>query len=212
MHIFIADIHMQPHIREDRLAFLAWLASVRPRAEKIYILGDLFEYWFSGLETVVEDIIAALDDPDIHLMPGNRDFLLKNARIFPGIIREEEARLSLYGKRILITHGHLLTKGDFGFKSIHALGWPLIRYLDVHLNRAWKLRLAEYLVRSSVAIRHLHGEIPRDIAQKKGVDTVICGHLHKAVMSTGLIIVPAYADHAAWLAIDKRGPRFCTRS
>lgn len=206
MHAFIADVHMRPLSPHDRRRFLGCLEDVKARAEKIYILGDLFEYWYTGLETEIRDVVAALTDPGIHIMRGNRDFLLSPP--FPGLIEGEELRLELHGRRILVSHGHMLTQGDIGFKCLHALGWPLLRMLDKHMKPEFKRSLAEYLVRSSAVIRPPHGSISRDVARAKGVDTVICGHLHRGFISPELMVVPAFADQAVFLGLDRQGAAF----
>lgn len=208
MQLFVADVHMRPHAPQDQQRFLAWLESARPQAEKIYILGDLFEYWYSGLEDITADVIAALADPAIHILPGNRDFLLVNSSAFPGLLPGEETIIAPYGKRLLITHGHMLVTGDHGFKVLHALGWPLLRRLDARLPVRWKRAWAESLVRSSAVIRPPQGIINPKIAACRGVDTVICGHLHRGFLTPELIVVPAFCDAPVCLALDEHGARF----
>lgn len=209
MQHFIADVHMRPHVRADRARFLDWFAGLDARTERIYCLGDLFEYWYTGLEGPCADVLAALADPRVRILTGNRDFLLRNCAL-PGILPCEETRITLSGRRMLVTHGHLLVRGDYGFKALHAVGWPLLRALDRLLPLAWKQAWAESLVRSSAAVRPPHGAIPGDIAQRKGVDTVICGHLHRGVIKPGLIVVPAFVDDGEWLVWDE-GPAFARR-
>jgi len=206
MYAFIADVHMRPLSTHDRRRFLACLENLKARARIIYILGDLFEYWYTGLEDEVPEVIAALADPHIHIMSGNRDFLLSPP--FPGLIEGEELRMEIHGRRILASHGHMLTQGDIGFKCLHAMGWPLLRMLDKHMKTELKRGLAEYLVRSSAIVRPPHGSISRDVARAKGVDTVICGHLHRGIISPELIVVPAFADQAVFLGLDRQGAAF----
>jgi len=179
---------------------------VKARADEVYILGDLFEYWYAGVEGETADVVAALSDPGIHIMRGNRDFLLSPP--FPGLVDEEELRVEIHGRRILVSHGHMLTQGDIGFKCLHAVGWPLLRLLDAHTAPDVKRRVAEILVRSSAVIRPPHGSISRGTARAKGVDTVICGHLHRGFISPELIVVPAFADAPVYLGLDRRGAAF----
>lgn len=206
MYAFLADVHMRPLNADDRRRFIALLDVVKARAAQIYILGDLFEYWHTGLEDEAQDVIAALADPVVHIMRGNRDFLLSPP--FPGLIEGEEIQLKIFGRRILVSHGHMLVRGDLGFKCLHALGWPLLRLLDRRAGSELKRRLAEYLVKSSAVIRPPHGSISRGIACVKGVDTVICGHLHRAFMSPELIVVPAFVDAPVFLGLDRQGAAF----
>jgi len=206
MHAFIADVHLRPSHPHDRRRFLGGLEMLKARAEKIYILGDLFEYWYTGMEDEMGDIVAALTDPGIQIMRGNRDFLLSPS--FPGLIEGEELRIEIQGQRILASHGHMLTQGDIGFKCLHAVGWPLLRLLDRHMKPEFKRSLAEHLVRSSAVIRPPHGFISRETARSKGVDSVICGHLHRGFLSPELIVVPAFVDCAVYLGLDRQGAAF----
>jgi UDP-2,3-diacylglucosamine hydrolase len=211
VHIFVADIHLRPGMGDDAVRFVSWLNQIRKTASHIYILGDLFDYFYTGLEPRMQDVLTALQSPQIHLLAGNRDFLLKNMGMNSiNLIRTEEQVISLYGKKVLIAHGHTLTHADRGFKLLHRYGWPVLERADKWLSAGLKDRCARFLVKSSTAIRPPHTRIDRDIAWRRGVDTVICGHLHRDAMSEDLIVLPAFFDTGRWLIWDTRGPRFST--
>ena len=147
--------------------------------------------------------------PNVSLVPGNRDFLLQNLGMNSlDIIAAEEQIIEVYGRKVLIAHGHTLTEADRGFKILHALGWPLLKHLDAWLPLSLKDRCARFLVNSSRVIRPVNATISRDTAQKFGADVVICGHLHRPLMSRELIVLPAFFDTGQFLAWDKDGPRF----
>ena len=42
---FIADLHLAQNRPDITACFLSFLKNEAPNAEKLYILGDLFEYW-----------------------------------------------------------------------------------------------------------------------------------------------------------------------
>ncbi|MBN2297143.1 MAG: metallophosphoesterase family protein [Deltaproteobacteria bacterium] len=195
-------------MRDDSHRLVSWLRDIQERASHIYILGDLFDYWYTGVEPRVQDILKALESPRISVLTGNRDFLMKNITMHSiHFIPDEEHQIELFGKRILLAHGHTLTDNDRGFRILHRYGWPVLRVLDRRMPAGIKDRLARFLVKSSLSIRPPHAGINEDIAQIRGVETVICGHLHRAFMSTGLIVLPAFFDTGQWLAWDKNGPR-----
>jgi UDP-2,3-diacylglucosamine pyrophosphatase LpxH len=209
MYVFIADIHIRPEIKSDRKKFINWINNIRSKEKKIYILGDLFEYWYTGIEEELSDVIETLADPDVFVLPGNRDFLIthyRNKNI--NIIYKEESILDVYGQKVLIAHGHTLTEGDTGFKMLHMLGWPVLRLFDRILPLKIKLSCAKTLVNSSALVRPPSADIPKDIALKKGVDKVICGHLHKGFLGDKLIVLPSFLDEMSWLEWDEAGPRF----
>jgi UDP-2,3-diacylglucosamine pyrophosphatase LpxH len=208
MHIFVADLHLRPGNKADEELFIDWLDRFGATASKIFILGDLFEYWYSGIEPKVSNILDAIRLKGANILAGNRDFLMTSSDKVPGFIRQEELKISLYGKDYLLAHGHSLTTHDLGFGILHSFGWPLLRFLDIHLKTESKDKIASMMIKASSAIRPLSSEIKPGICAQKGVDTVICGHLHRGIMREDLIVLPAFADQRAWLEIDERGRRF----
>ena len=97
MYVFVADAHLRPGNREDEACFLGWLDEHGKKAEKIYVLGDLFEYWYAGIEPRVSAIIEKLSEHDVKILPGNRDFLMR-ASSLPQVVHEEEIIIELYGR------------------------------------------------------------------------------------------------------------------
>lgn len=208
MQVFVADIHLRPSASEEADRFISWLSGREKDAENIYILGDLFDYWYSGIEKRFADVLDSLRSPKIHLLPGNRDFLMCNSRLTGiDVIQSEEQVISLYGSRILLAHGHTLTEADNGFRLLHRYGWPMLKTLDQMLPLALKERCARSMVKSSAMIRPSSSRIRPGIGKEKRVDTVICGHLHRHILTPELIVLPAFYDSRAWLAWDEKGPR-----
>jgi UDP-2,3-diacylglucosamine pyrophosphatase LpxH len=208
MHIFIADLHLRPGNIADEALFTDWLGRFNKADTEIYILGDLFEYWYSGIEPGVSNVLDAIRLKGARILSGNRDFLMMSSGRVPGLIRNEELKISIYGKEYLLAHGHSLTTHDLGFGLLHSLGWPILRFLDRRLKTESKEKIARAMIKASSAIRPLSSEIKPDICAWKGVDTVICGHLHRGIMREDLIVLPAFADQRAWLEIDEKGRRF----
>lgn len=125
--LFISDLHLcssRPGITRQFVDFLHTTAS---RAEALYILGDLFEYW-AGDDDVGDprhqDIIAALSElsqngTPVYFMHGNRDFLLGNAfaQATGVTLLQDPSVLTLYGKRVLLSHGDLLCTDDIEYQA-----------------------------------------------------------------------------------------------
>lgn len=206
--IFVADVHMRPDCPADHEKFRTWIERTKQGVQSVYILGDLFDYWFSGIEDRFEGVLDVLKDPLIRILPGNRDFLLANRRGSGiHIMKEEEVIISPSSERLLLAHGHTLTEGDYGFRVLHALGWPMLKCFDRWLPGARKNHLARLLVASSAAVRPPRAVISPDIAHRRGVDTVICGHLHRKLVTKSLIVLPSFFDTGQWLLWDDQGPR-----
>jgi UDP-2,3-diacylglucosamine pyrophosphatase LpxH len=207
MYAFIADIHLRHESGKAVDRFISWLSTVKG-AHAVYILGDLFDYWYTGMEDRFPEVLKVLEHPNIHVMRGNRDFLLENLN-HPGIdiIGPEETIVRLGSVRILLAHGHTLTRADSGFRYLRRYGWPLLKDLDRKLPQGIKDRVAQFLVSSSAIVRPSSSSIREGITEEKGVDTVICGHLHRYHTSPGLIVLPAFFDTGQWLSWDDSGPK-----
>ena len=84
---FISDLHLSPHTPGVTRIFLDYLGGSARSAEQLFILGDLFEAWpgddaiddaGEALNEAIVEALRALSDAGtrLHLMHGNRDFLL----------------------------------------------------------------------------------------------------------------------------------------
>ena len=128
--LFVSDLHLcesRPHITQ---AFIHFLKSAASKAQALYILGDLFEYWAGDDAINVgkhAEIITGLKDlsvqgVSIYLMHGNRDFLLgeafanaTGAKILP-----DPCLMTLYGKPVLLSHGDALCTDDIAYQQFRS--------------------------------------------------------------------------------------------
>jgi UDP-2,3-diacylglucosamine pyrophosphatase LpxH len=211
MLLFVADIHLRPDSKEDAEIFISWLSQAIKDADAVYILGDLFDYWYTGLQGRFQDVLDAMRSPKVSLITGNRDFLLRKGCLKDiNILPDEETIITINGTKILLAHGHSLMDNDAGFKLFKRIGWPLLGHLDSWLPLTLKDRCAKALVKSSASTRMSSAQIREHIEKEKGVHTVVCGHLHKYFTRPGLIVLPAFCDSRAWLAWDNGGPHLCS--
>ena len=91
--LFVSDIHLRPDDtpgadeRAARFLEFAREAASRPgtkRVETMYVLGDLFDYWYepgrrapAAFASLCERLRRLVDDGlMIVVLPGNRDYLL----------------------------------------------------------------------------------------------------------------------------------------
>lgn len=129
--LFISDLHLCPSRPAVNTLFFRFLADEAPRADALYILGDLFEYWIgdddmaSSLNAEVVTALRALSDTGtrVFFMHGNRDFLI-------GPAFAEAARLTLlpdptvielHGQRVLLMHGDTLCTDDTDYQRFRAM-------------------------------------------------------------------------------------------
>ncbi|MDP2247505.1 MAG: UDP-2,3-diacylglucosamine diphosphatase [Nitrosomonadales bacterium] len=128
--LFISDLHLcesRPAITQQFISFLD--NNVR-QADALYILGDLFEYWAGDddLEDAHhQSVIQALKRLSKHnvacyFIHGNRDFLLNQAFAEAAGLQllNDPTLLSLYGHRVLLSHGDALCTDDVAYQDFRA--------------------------------------------------------------------------------------------
>lgn len=118
---FISDLHLTNERPDTIRAFLTFLGSQATDAEKVYLLGDLFEFWIGDDAAPLlgaEPILAAMKklslSVDCFFIAGNRDFLV--GQLFTEMsgftILPDETVIDLYGEPTLILHGDSLCTDD----------------------------------------------------------------------------------------------------
>jgi UDP-2,3-diacylglucosamine hydrolase len=124
--LFISDLHLcdsRPHINQ---AFIEFLSNTAIKAQALYILGDLFEYWAgddviaTGAHRAVIQALKQLSQSvDIFFMHGNRDFLLGDgfAQATGATLLADPSLISLYGKPVLLSHGDVLCTDDRAYQE-----------------------------------------------------------------------------------------------
>ncbi|MCB0400523.1 MAG: UDP-2,3-diacylglucosamine diphosphatase [Flavobacteriales bacterium] len=129
---FASDFHLGAPNQEEsfkrELRIIAWLDSIKHDAKEIYLLGDLFDFWFEYKHVVPKGFIrfqgkiAELSDSGIkiHVFTGNHDMF-----IFDYLPKELGFELYRHpvtkeynGKKFFIGHGDGLGPGDHKYKFI----------------------------------------------------------------------------------------------
>lgn len=156
---FCSDFHLgldavQPSKLREKL-ILEWLDSNEAEMEALFIVGDIFDFWFEYRQVVPKGGIrilaafAALQDKGIpvHIFTGNHDqWMFGYIEEELGIkVYHDPIELTLQNKKMMIGHGDGLGPGDHGYKFIKkvfrhpvsrklfglippGLGIPLARY------------------------------------------------------------------------------------
>ena len=201
--IFISDVHLGTRgCKAELLAdFLAANA-----CETLYLVGDIVDgwqlqrrwFWNADQTRVVHEILKKADaGTRVVYIPGNHDEFLRKycGRVIAGIeIKAEAIHETADGKRLWVLHGDVFDSvidyakwlahvGDRAYSfalalndRLHAirraLGMPYWS-LSAYLKRAVK-NAVEYVSR--------YEEIVARATAAKGVDGVMCGHIHQAEM------------------------------
>lgn len=130
---FASDLHLgAPYItnhREHEARIVRWLDAIKPDAQALYILGDVFDYWFE-YKTVIprgfvrfQAKIAELVDAsvDVHLFTGNHDtWMFDYLPSELGVkVHQEPIRVTINGRNFFLGHGD-----DLGYdRWYHLMMW-----------------------------------------------------------------------------------------
>lgn len=117
---FVSDLHLHASDPDTAGAFFRHLAATD--ADAVFILGDLFEVWVGddaahvpGFEAdVCAELARYASRGALHVMHGNRDFLLGEAfaQQCHAILLDDPCMLEAFGQRWLLSHGDALCLGD----------------------------------------------------------------------------------------------------
>tara|TARA_R110002072_G_scaffold99364_5_gene218569 strand:- start:946 stop:1710 length:765 start_codon:yes stop_codon:yes gene_type:complete len=163
---FASDQHLGVPSYEKSLErekhFVNWLDRVKKDAHEIFIVGDLFDFWFEYKHAVPKGFIrvlgklAEISDSGIaiHIFTGNHDMW-----IFDYLPKEIGAKLyrkpieRVWNKRkFYIGHGDGLGPGDYGYKFIKKVfANPFLQWCFARLHPNFGIGLANYFSRASRA-------------------------------------------------------------
>lgn len=194
---FIADLHLsenRPHLLE---LFRQFMQEQAPEAEKLYILGDLFDFWIgddeqSDLISEVQQLIRHLTEQGVpcYFQHGNRDFLIgkKFAKACGLTLLPTYQVIDLYGTPTLLCHGDTLCVDDVKYqkyrKKVHQ-NWR--QWLFLHLPLKVRLKIAEKIRAKSRQDKQLKSteimDVNADFVQQMfaqfHVTQMIHGHTHR---------------------------------
>ena len=133
---FASDFHLGFPNHAESLArekyIISWLSQVQKDASDVFLLGDLFDFWFEYSQVIPKGFVrflgklAEMNDAgiQIHIFVGNHDLWLKAylKDEIGAIIYHEPTEFSfnLQGKLVnaLLGHGDGLGPGDYGYKLL----------------------------------------------------------------------------------------------
>ena len=156
---FASDQHLGAPTPEASLPrekkFVAWLDAIKEDAGAVFLLGDLFDFWFEYKTVVPKGFVrvlgklAELKDAgiDIYFFVGNhdlwmRDYFQKELNI---PVFHEPQEFDINGKLFLIGHGDGLGPGDYGYKRMKkAFTFPFFKWLFRWLHPDIGVKLGHY--------------------------------------------------------------------
>lgn len=207
MYYFASDTHLglsygttAPVVRE-RL-FVRWLDEVSADADAIFLVGDIFDFWYEYRRVVPKGFsrllgkFSELTDRgiEIHLFAGNHDlwtsdYLSQECGLM--LHHGPFEIMELYGRKVLVGHGDVL--GERGasarmlsrlFRSRTARSFFSLLHPDLAMAFGQKWSSSN---RSSRPVRHdFRGEdepivrFAREYLKEHEIDLFVCGHIHCA--------------------------------
>ena len=217
--IFVSDVHLGTRgCQAERL--LEFLRG--HEAQYLYLVGDIIDFWAMSRSihwtpaqnTVVQKILRrARHGEHVMLIPGNHDEALRE---YDGVsfgeilVRHEHVHVTADGRHFLLLHGDefdqvtrhrrwLAILGDVGYNALvraNALLARLRRLL--RLPGYWSLAgYAKNRVKRAVSFIFDFEDSVIHAVRARGLDGVICGHIHCATIQTrdGL----TYANCGDWV-------------
>lgn len=202
---FASDFHLgapdpaASRVREMHI--VRWLDAAARDAEHIFLVGDIFDFWFEYKEVIPKGYtrllgkLAELRDKGIgvSIFIGNHDMWMNG-------YFEDELDIPVHygpktydigGKRFYIGHGDGLGPGDHGYKMLKKVFRnPVCRWLFSLIHPSWGISLANYFSRKSRAatggeLEKFLGEenewlaiYSKEILQSTHFDYFIYGHRH----------------------------------
>ncbi len=192
-HFFISDVHLGSRQADAERRLIDFLASLRGRAAALYILGDLFEFWFeyqrvipmSGLRVLALLTELRSSGTRVFLLRGNHDVW------FRGFLQQElglegfpdEMSIEVEGCRVFVAHGDALDRNFIPRVFRRLMRSRINGALFSLLHPDIGIGVARYIARRSRA----QGAKPelvtalREFARCKiadGYQVVIMGHSH----------------------------------
>lgn len=157
---FASDQHFGAPTRPDSLPreekFIQWLDEIKKDATVLFLLGDLFDFWFEYKTVVPKGFvrvlgkIADLKDAgiEIHFFVGNHDLWMNDYfETELGIpVYHEPKEFIFNNKSFLIGHGDGLGPGDNNYKHMKKVFTnPFSKWLYRWLHPDIGVKLAQYL-------------------------------------------------------------------
>jgi UDP-2,3-diacylglucosamine hydrolase len=163
---FASDFHLGLDARlpstERERQLVRWLEQIAPEAGAVYLVGDLFEFWFEYRSVIPKGYsrlfgqLAALRDGGlpIHLFTGNHDLWMFGyfEQEFGIPVYRKPIQIKIGEKTFFIGHGDGLGPNDRGYKIMKKVfTHPLAQWLYRWLHPDLGTRLARFSSQQSRA-------------------------------------------------------------
>lgn len=239
MYYFASDMHLglgsKETARQREKRLIEWLRKASADAEAIYILGDMFDFWYEFKRVVPKGFtrllgtLSELTDSgvQIHFFPGNHDLWAYNyLQDECGVnVHHEPLLCELNGKKVFMTHGDdIYVKTPVGVKIINAVfrsrtaRWMFSHFVHpdaaLRFGHTWSRHS-----RKSKSVAHLFRQEDEPMVQytrryserqNEHIDYFIFGHNHIAAIypiaeDTSVVFLGEWIERPTYAAMDDSG-------
>ncbi|WP_122033099.1 UDP-2,3-diacylglucosamine diphosphatase [Aliivibrio sp. EL58] len=200
--LFISDLHLSPLRPDITDCFIDFMKNEAIHADKLYVLGDLFEFWIgdddnSPFNVLIKEAFKALTQQGVecYFIQGNRDFLL-NKRFCKetGVqLLADHTVIELDGEKVLIMHGDTLCIDDIKYQEFRAkVHQPWLQWVFNRIPLFIRQRIVKN-VQDKIKAKKQHKTLTiMDVTQsevervmlEEGVERLIHGHTHRPNVHT----------------------------
>ncbi len=202
---FVSDAHLgipdyQSSLKREKL-LIEFLDKASQDASEIFLLGDIFDFWFEYKSVVPKGFvrllgkIAGITDSGIpvHYFTGNHDMWIFDyfTKELGVIMHRKPLEKEVNGKLFYIAHGDGLGPGDYGYKFLKSVfSSPVSKKLFSWLHPGFGTSLALYFSRKSRLANGSKDEIflgeknerlinfCRELVKHKPYNYFLFGHRH----------------------------------
>jgi len=231
--LFISDLHLSAERPDEVALFARFLREQVPGADALYILGDLFEYWVGddalagdalGREVCAGLRTASGSGTPVHLMHGNRDFLIGKAfcEASAAVLLDDPAVTPIAGEATLLMHGDTLCTDDAEYqawrRTARSAGWQaefLAQPLRSRYEVMQKLReqSAQAIKAKPAEIMDVNANAVAGAFRSHGIRRMIHGHTHRPARHEHLVdgrqrerwVLPDWYAGGGFLVADDSG-------
>lgn len=224
---FASDLHLgiptKNSSKEREKRFVKWLDHIKKDAKSLYLMGDVFDFWFEYKKAIPKGYVrllgklAELSDQgiEIHFFTGNHDMWAFDylEKEIGAIMHYEPMQTTLNGKSFFLGHGDGLGPGDYGYKFIKKIfASKLCQWLFERIHPNLGISIAEFWSKKSRIANGLKDEVDhgekewltqfcKEKLKTTEIDFFIFGHRHLP-MEVKLNTQSKYINLGEWVNYD----------
>jgi UDP-2,3-diacylglucosamine hydrolase len=202
---FVSDVHLGAQALSDNTMrerlFADWLSEISTDAAAVFLMGDIFDFWFEYRKVVprghtrVLGRIAEMTDSGIpvHFFTGNHDiWVFDYLPLETGVtVHRDYYTTELMGKKFFLAHGDGLDKNDKGYLMLKKIFKSrVLQWLFARLHPNFAVGIAHRWSKNSRLSKKVSGpafeaenegmyEFALSVLEKEHFDYFIFGHRHR---------------------------------